>query len=505
MIRHAVIPWCLLLAGPAAAESLDLLRFTNGDQFHGAFRGIKEGPLAVWQRDDLTAPVNFKTTRIRHIVLHGGRPLKPLTSLSHLGLVNGDRVPGTITGIDGDTITLDTSYAGELRLPRGQVAMLAPNPLGGRVYYHGPFVENEWKMAHAAWPDGFPAAASAAAAPDAPVAAELPGRWVFSGSAWYWNNKHAGTALIREAGMPDRAVLRFDLAWKNRPCLAIAFHADFAPARPKDGADHKRLKAGGFMPGDVSVLPRLFGNSYVLQMYADYLMLYRTAVSAAGQSSFEQVQMNNNNLRLMDSGKAQVEVRSNRRSGAISLFINDEFVAQWNENKASGHDGTAFAGKGGGFGFVVQGEDSPVRISDIVVAEWNGMPDSARSMQVEDQDVVLMANGTDRCAGKLGGLDAQGIITFEGKFGRLHFPLDEVAEIRFARNRLAAAADEPAERLVVRFAPLGSISGSPLPGDGSNLGLLNPSAGPLRLSLDSAVMLDFNSSNQFIDDWNADF
>ena len=37
------------------------------------------------------------------------------------------------------------------------------------------------------------------------------------------------------------------------------------------------------------------------------------------------------------------------------------------------------------------------------------------------------------------------------------------------------------------------------------LGLLSPCAGDLKLSLDSAVMLDFNSSKQIIDDWNADF
>lgn len=505
MILRAVIPWCWALAGCAAAESLDLLRFTNGDQFHGAFRGLKEGPGVVWQREDLAAPVEFKTSQIRHVILHGGRPLTALTSLSQLGLVNGDRLPGTITAIDADTITLDTPYAGVLRLARSQVAMLAPNPLGGRVYYHGPFVEDDWKMTHAAWPDGLPAIATGSAASAGPAASAQPGRWVFSGSAWYWPHAHAGTALIREDGMPDRAVLRFELAWKNRPCLAIAFHADFAPAKPREGEDLRRLKAGAFEPGDVYVLPRLFGNSYVLQIYADYLMLYRTAVSAAGKTSFEQVQMNNNNLRLMEMGKARLEVRSNRRSGAIALFINDEFVAQWNENKEPGHDAAHFAGKGAGFGFVVQGEHSPLRISDISVSEWNGMPDSARSMQVDDQDIVLMANGTDRYAGKAGGLDAHGLLDFTGKFGTLHFPLDEVAEVRFARNRLAAAADVPAERLVVRFSPVGSISGQPLPGDASHLELLNPSAGPLRLALDSAVMLDFNSSKQIIDDWNADF
>jgi len=569
MIRSALIPWLLSLATLAAAEAPDLLRFTNGDQLHGTFLGLQEGPHALWRRDDMAAPVTFKTTRIRHVVLHGGRPLKPLAALSHLGLVNGDRIPGTITGITDTSITLDTPFAGVLNIPRKQVAMAAPNPLGGRVYYHGPFVADEWSMVTTAFPDGLPPAAvpkddpnddqanadpnedqvkelkvkddkakddkakdakaKDAPAKDAPAKDDKakdapakddkevkadkipdvpPGRWVFSGTAWYWKNKRAGTALIRETGMPDRAVLRFDLAWKKSLCLAVAFHADFARAKPKEEAPPKpnNNKARGFNPGDATDLPRLFGNSYVLQLFSNYLMLYRTAISEDGKKTIEPVQLNNNSLRLMDSGEAKVELRSNRLSGAISLFINEEFVTQWSENNGAGHDGANYAGKGSGFGFLVQGEDAPVRISDVVVSEWNGMPDSARSLQVDDQDIVLMANGTDRYAGHVSGLDKQGKVLFEGKHGQFQFPLDEVAEVRFARDHLAPAPEVPADNLIVRFSPIGAVSGRPVvSGDASKFGILNSSAGELKLALDCAVMVDFNSTKQIIDDWDAAF
>lgn len=501
MIRRAILTWLLPVAGLSAADTPDLLRFTNGDQLHGAFLGIKDGPQAVWRRDDVGGPVEFKTTGIRHVVLHGGRPLKSLGSLSHAGLNSGDRVPGTITGIDDDHVTLETTYAGVLKIPRNQVSMLAPNPLGGRVYYYGPFADDDWRMTHPAFPDGLPEAPAKDADTDD---GDQPGRWVFSGSAWYWQNKKAGTALIHEKGMPDRAVLRFDLAWKNRLSIAIGFHSDFKRPKPKDEDDKKANKIRGFIPGDTSDLPHVFGNSYVLQMYSSYLMLYRTSVSDDGKGSLERVQVNSNNLRLGESGRAAVEIRSNRLTGAISLFVNDEFVAQWSESAAA-RDGEGFAGKGEGFGFVVHGDETPVRISDVVVSEWNGMPDSARSMQVEDQDVVLMSNGTDRFAGKVGGLDEQGRILFSGKHGSFQFPLQDVAEIRFARARLAEAPETPADNVIVRFSPIGSVSGKPVSGDGGTLGIVNPVLGGMTLSLDPAVMLDFNSSNQIIDDWNADF
>ncbi|MEO5714954.1 MAG: hypothetical protein ABIT37_15855, partial [Luteolibacter sp.] len=304
MIRKLTISWLAGMIGLTAAEPSDLLRFTNGDQLHGTYLGIKAGPKAVWQREDLAAPVDFKTSRLRHIVLHGGRPLKSLTSLSHVALVNGDRVPGIITGLDGETVTLRTSYAGIVRVPRNQVEMLAPSPLGGRIYYHGPFVEDEWSMAHASFPDGMPAVPPEQAGKDN-EAKDGPGRWAFSGSAWYWQNKVSGTALVRKDAMPDKAILRFDLAWKNRLSIAIGFHADFARSKPEKDGDHENDGAGRpvrFVPGDSAALPVLFGNSYVLHVFASHLMLYRTSVNGDGVAGIGRVQVNANNVRLGDSG-----------------------------------------------------------------------------------------------------------------------------------------------------------------------------------------------------------
>ena len=75
----------------------------------------------VWLRDDLEKPVEFDTEGVRHVVLHGGRPLKVMDSLSYVGLVNGDKIPGKITEIGAETVTLYTPYAGTLGIPRRQV------------------------------------------------------------------------------------------------------------------------------------------------------------------------------------------------------------------------------------------------------------------------------------------------------------------------------------------------------------------------------------------------
>lgn len=512
MIRMVATTWAagaLWLA--AAAPSSDLLRFSNGDQLHGHFQGITEGPVAVWQRDDVMAPVEFKTSALRHIVLRGGKPERQLDSLSYVELVNGDRIPGTITGMDGETVMLETRYAGALRIPRDQVTMLAPSPLGGRLHYHGPFDETDWKMTSATFPDGVPATKPAEDGPKdesgEATADEDSDRWVFSGSAWYWPGKGSGTALIREGVMPDRSILRFDIAWKSRLSVAVGFHADFVkpkPPEPDKEKDGGRPRQIGLAAGDSSLFPIVFGNSYVLQIFSTHLMLFRTSVDEDGVANVERVQINGNTMRLGDAGKATIEIRSNRVTGVISLFINDEFVVQWSEGGAVLGDRIHYAGKGEGLGFVVQTEESAVRIDDIMVAEWNGMPDSARSLQVDDQDIVLLANGTDRFSGKVAEMQ-DGKLVLDGKYGQFQFQLEDIAEVRFARNGLAKPSEPGDDNVRVRFSPLGLISGRPLVGTNTEIRLLHPVCGEIEVNLESAVMLEFEPSTHISDDWEMDF
>jgi hypothetical protein len=534
------MPWALAAAPLQPPQ--DLLRFVNGDQLHGSFQGIKEGPVAVWQRADLTAPGEFKSTLIQKIILRAGRPVKSNAELAHVALVNGDRIPGTLAALDAEAVTVATTFAGQMRIPRKLVGMLAPLPLGGRVLYHGPYSEDGWLMTNHKFPAGIPAPSPAdagagqaqdAAMPEVPAPDEAPPaevkaggneekaragtdapipRWDFSGAAWYWNHKQGSTALVRKSGMTDRSILRFNLAWRNRLMLNIALHADFAPppraetdndAAPAAGENAKKRELLDRLGNrDIALLPKLFGNSYVLQINAGYALLIRCGYAADGKPFMERIQLNNPSIRLPETGSAAFELRCDRRSGSIVLHIDGEFAMQWSEPGLAAQGG--YAGKGEGIGFLVQMEDSPVRISDVLIAEWNGMPDSARSMQVEDQDIVLLANGADRFSGKV--VDFQnGKLRLHSQFGDFSFPLDAIAEVRFARNSLAKHEESKGPQLVVRLDPLGNITGQPLSGDAHALNLLTSYAGVIKLQLESAIILDFQPSNNFLDDWDPQF
>ena len=536
---------CVLAAAPLQPRE-DLLRFVNGDQLHGSFQGIKPGGLVLWQRPDLTAQGEFKSAQIQKIILRAGRPDQSNESLAHVALINGDRIPGTLSALDDDTVTVDTTFGGVMHIPRKLVGMVAPLPLGGRVLYHGPYSEDGWLMTNVEFPDGIPAPAATdksaekdkakdkdkdkAADEDAKAAAEDPAdgdedegkakvpqktaipRWDFSGAAWYWNQKHGSTPLVRKTGMTDRAILRFNLAWHNRLMVCLAFHADFArPAKAaaKNGDEAKakdeakrRMMQNGFGPGDTSGYPQLFGNSYVLQINSGYAVLLRCGFDDKGNPTMERIQVNNPGIRLSETGAATFELRCDRIKGTIMLYVDGEFSMQWSEPGLAEEPG--YAGKGGGFGFLTQMENSPVRVSDVIVAEWNGMPDSARSMQVDDQDIVLLANGTDRFSGKITAFQ-DGKLNLQSKFGKFSFPLEQIAELRFAANSLSKPEEAATERIIVRLDPIGNISGKPLSGDASTLKLLTPYAGEISLKLAAAVILDFQPANNFLDDWDPQF
>jgi hypothetical protein len=144
-----------------------------------------------------------------------------------------------------------------------------------------------------------------------------------------------------------------------------------------------------------------------------------------------------------------------------------------------------------------------MRVSDIVVAEWNGLTDSARSMESEQQDIVLLTNGTDRFSGRIHGIH-EDQVEIEAKYAKLKIPMQEVAEMHFARSSRRKADAQDQSEIVVHMQPVGRISGVPLSSEDGHLQLESPIAGKIDLDLAPAVVLEFQSAGGFLDEWEED-
>lgn len=482
-----------------------ILSFANGDQLHGRYAGFSQNKLQ-WMRDDLDATAGFELAGIRRAIFRHGQPEVALKSLTHATTVHGDRIPGRIDFLDENHIVLESEFAGTLTLPRDQLGMLAPNPLGGRIFYQGPFAENEWEIVtpniRVARANGLRNDILEAAGGEGG-----PSGWTHSGAAWYWPGGAPVAALVRREALSDSVVIRCHLSWKSRISLAIAFHADFKTFAEQAGDGERDEARRRIHPSDTNIYPDIFGNAYVLQLNPSHAMLYRSQIDDDGTIQVGRMETNFNNMNLGESGSAAVEIRASRRSGEISLFINGEFVAQWSEIGHLEHAGeqtSPYVASGNGLAFLMQTPNSTTRLSDITISEWNGMPDSARSMQIDDHDIVLLTNGTDRFSGRVTGI-TDGRITFSGRYGDFVFPLDEVAEIRFARAGLRKPESDPANTLSMRMHPLGVLTGVPISGDARSLRINHPACGPIDVDLSAVVILDLSRSGSFLDAWDPEF
>lgn len=478
---------------PLHAQEEDLLRFTNGDQLQGAFKGLGNDNRIVWHRTDVEQPLEFQRDKVRQIVLKGARPLTLTTDSSHLSLVNGDRIPGRILSADDATIHFETLIGGTLSLPRDVVSNISPNPFGGRLLYAGPFDDRDWRIINPVPPAS--SADRSGETDEAPKAA-----WNHSGAAWYF--REGQEALVLDANLPERALIRFKMAWRSTLNVAFAFHADLKQPEPEKEEAAANDAARRQFFGGPQAFPRYFGSSYVATFQPGYSNLYRCGYDDDGQPISTRIRSSPSQIRMNPTGESVFEVRCDRRSGMIAVYIDGEMTAQWYTREDS-HDGDVYSAGGGAIGFHVIGS-APTRISDVIIAEWNGLTDSARSMDSEDSDIVLLANGTDRFSGKVTSIQ-DGTLELDGKYAGLKVPLSEVAEVHFARSTRRKPNDARVSDIVVHFQPVGRISGNPVSATEDRFKIDSPLAGSLDVDLSPAVLIEFQSAGGFLDTWDDDF
>jgi len=470
----------------ASSRADDLLRFDNGDQLHGTYQGINDDSRIIWQREDIGEPVQFAFNQLRHIVLRNGQPQKAPESLSLVELVTGDRIPGTITSLDASFVRMNTAHSGPLEIPRNMVTMMAPQPFGGRIHYYGPFSDEGWEECPSIPPQkgGTPPQ-------------EETNSWQQIGAAWYSSGQNRA-ALIRKSCLPTSCVLRFDLAWKQPLQMSICLNASFAEAKPAEEKEKPDAQPGRTKNIRKELLP--FGNSQVVQVQANYLTIYQTRLNEEGEIDLMRSRISNSRLELEES-RAHFEFRIDRQSGHTMMFVNDAFIAEWDAyEQVDAHT------LGAGLGFLPMNTKGAVRISNILISEWNRLPDSARSLQADDQDVLLLTNGLDRASGRATTITGDGQLLFQSKYGNASVPLSEIAELHFARDQHAPAPPLTGDgALALHFGPMGVLHGEARPSSPDALNLLHPVIGNMAVSIDSAIMLEFDPNHPCLSEWDANF
>lgn len=477
---------CLpFLTGLALAAPPDMLRLEDGS-IEGSFAGIDQEGRLLWNRDDSEKPLEFRTDKIRHIALRGGSPARTTSELSHVTLTNGDALPGHLVAMTDTLVEMETALVGDISIPRENVVSIEPNPFGGRLIYAGPFDDSGWEMIT---PDT-----------DDPERLEetedQDATWIHSGAHWYYTGGRE--AIRKSVEMPDQSVFRFHVDWKSRPPLSIAFLADFAQAPAWDEKEAPEDEADQAMRSRPDQLTAAFGNCLVLSVRPTFASLQHCGYDKDGRAFSRMIRSAVSTVRFEESGQADFELRTDLKKRSATLFVDGAYMLHWDLSEELKESPL-----GRGIGFLVPGNNEPLRISDILVAEWNGMPDAARSLHHPDRDLVLLTNGTDRFSGKVVDM-RDGDLRLATSYAELTIPLDQIAEIQLAGQAETLEAAGKKKDLMIHFKPVGRVTGQVTESTSSEVNLRSPVLGDLKVDLSAACLLEFHKGGRFLQTWDDD-
>ena len=364
----------------------DRLSFRNGDVLYGKLLEIQPDAFVRWQHPDASEPIEFKPASVAQI---GFAPRPAATGHTEysckLWLANGDSLAGNLVACDRDALTLDTWYAGKLKIPRRVLQTLAFNQRTNQILFDGLTGLDGWTQGDAA---------------KGGVAES--GSWTYRDGAFYADK---AASIARDLRLPERSQVQFDMAWRGPLYLAIALYTDSLQpillTDKENGPD--------------------FGAFYSLRFFNT---IYVTLTPIRKKDPLKPLGEPLIIPSLTQKDRAHVDVRMSKADHRVALFIDGMLIKDW-------MDPAGFAGDGGGIR-LVNNQQSVVKISNFRVSKWNGvLDDEANEAPDPSHDVVLLESGAKNSGAVVG--IADGKISLLTAGGSTSVLLAEATAIEFAR------------------------------------------------------------------------
>lgn len=406
----------------AATEGL--IRFRNGDSLHGVLERMEADGSVEWRHAEASEPLRFALPNVMQISLGGVGRSETGGAVAVVSLTNGDTLRGTVKSLDETQLTLETWYAGTMKIKRAMIRRITPLLAGEAIVMEGLGSLADWKRG------GQP-------------------------EAWQLRNGALVAmqygSIGRDVGLPDQSSVEFDLTWQQMP---VMLQVGLYGHRP-DG-----------VIGD--------GNTtgYWLMIASQNALLQRVTRNETAQLGQIYIR------KFLRNGKVRVAIQSDKEKKSITLRLDGQLVKTWT-------DPGEWTGDGRCLTFLSQtGGEQSLRVSNLIVREWAGDGETGGVVVTAKQDVLCLANN-DRVTGTVKAIK-DGAVTVDSTVAALTIPLERVAEINFAsenRERVrrlgtdVIAAFHDGGRVTVALA---SVDAKTLTGESENFGKLSFSRDAFR-------------------------
>jgi hypothetical protein len=368
-----------LLLTPAMAGGIEgQVRFVNGDLLSGQPGEINEQGHMMWTAANLLhQPGAIRLDTILDLRLEGGQI--PATSANHdalLTLTNGDTVRGQLSALDDSQVTLDTWYAGQLRIRRSMASSLEVLR-SERAVYSGPDAIENWSISGGK-------------------------------TAWSFHNgqlvSKGDGCIAREIELPDKCRISFTLAWRsNLKFRVLLFSNDGESATPE--------------------------NCYDLVCQRRFVYLRKRWMSGRGGGGSRTIGQPANIRELADKEKVHMEFFIERKTGTITFYVDGRQVQTWSD------DDPEIGSFGNWLHFI--SEDYPLRISQLRASPWKGeLPESPGTGEdegpaLEEEGQKIRLQNGDVVIGEIGEIE-EGVLSIKTKHADIRIPVDRMRTINLA-------------------------------------------------------------------------
>ena len=501
-MRVLIILWTLVVV-VFSASSQDVLQLKNGDRFRGAFIGFDAAQGFGWKHNSIFSELWVESSAVSRLQLNASEGAIARSHSARVKFINGDELSMDISGLDAESLSLDTWFAGKLKSPRKHLMWLVPGGTGA-VIYDGPKSLRGWGaglIGVLLGDDGdlvggvtvmevMPSSPALKAGMQiGDIVTHVNGKavtlrgdmiqkvkqnqvgdkvkigilrgkkpmdfiitlaalnWEFEGGAL--KSTGAGSLIGREFKWPRTSNLSFDFEWKNMPAMDIILCAD------------KVRESNSF-------------NGYKLRLNRSYAYLYRNnsadgAIFSSSNLGSVALKWPSVRVPIGDMRKVNFSVRINQDKAMISLLQDGRIVKTWRDPKG-------FAGRGGAIGFQTLGTES-MKIFNLRLRDWNGhLPSgSGPSKSTATQDIVQFTND-DSLSGKILGIkDAKLVV--KTSFGEVPLPMTKISNIVFAEQKI-----QPSALSIFNLRGVGHLTGKLLDWNENGVKVNSPIFGEMTLS-----------------------